>query len=163
MKIGIISDTHDSSNVYNAVELFNNQKVGHVFHAGDIVSSDTAVAFAGLHQAEFSAVFGNCAYDKFGVKRAVEYFGGKIYDQICDIELEGRKIFMKHIPDCIQQIEESGKYDLIIYGHTHKQDIHRAGKTLVVNPGTLRSWSFTRKSVVLVDLDDMNCEVFKLR
>ena len=33
--------------------------------------------------------------------------------------------------------EQSGKYDLICYDHTHRAEWHQTGKTLVVNPGAL--------------------------
>ena len=38
MKIGIISDTHDGhGNVFKAAEVFGREKVGYIFHAGDMV------------------------------------------------------------------------------------------------------------------------------
>jgi hypothetical protein len=163
MKAGIISDTHNSRNVHKAVQLFNEQGVDYVFHSGDIVSEDTSLVFSGLEKAKFIAVYGNCVYSKAELKRAVESFGGKIYDEICETELDGKRIFMKHIPDCTTRIIESGEYDLVIYGHTHKQDIRRKGKTLVVNPGTARTWSMSPPSVVIVDLSDMSFEILPLK
>jgi len=162
MKIGIISDTHNSRNVYTAVDVFNEQGVEYVFHAGDIISVDTALAFSQLEGAKFVAVYGNCVYDKGELKSAIESFGGKI-DEVCEMELEGKRIFMKHIPDALPSVIESGRNDVVIYGHTHKRDVRRTGDTLVVNPGTARTWSMSKPCVVIVDLQDMDFEVVELK
>ena len=37
---------------------------------------------------------------------------------------------------------KSGKYDMFIYGHTHRKDNVNVGITRVVNPGTAKGWIF---------------------
>ena len=60
MKIGIISDTHDNKkNILKAIEILNNEKVDKVFHAGDIVNSESADLFKKL-EADMIITFGNC-------------------------------------------------------------------------------------------------------
>lgn len=163
MKIGIISDTHDHhDNVTGAIQIFNENQVKFVLHAGDIVSPFTIRAFAGLSGAKFIAVFGNCDGEKILVKEAVEGIAGEIYDNVYIGRIEGRKIFMMHKPDAINEVAESGKYDLVIYGHTHKQDIRFVGKTLVVNPGEATDWLSGTPSVVIVELDDLSFETVQL-
>jgi putative phosphoesterase len=157
MKIGIISDTHDHrENVMQAVKIFNENKVKYVFHAGDIVSPFTARAFAGLTDARLIAVFGNCDGEKIQLKEAIEEIDGQIYDNVYNGQIEGRKIFIMHKPDALNEVAESGKYDLVIYGHTHKQDIRFVGKTLVVNPGESTDWLTGEGSVIIVELDDLS-------
>ena len=56
----------------------------------------------------------------------------------------------------------SGKYDLVIYGHTHKQDIRKVGDTLVINPGETTDWITGKSNVVVLNLDDMSVESISL-
>src|SRR5262249_26664115 len=47
----------------------------------------------------------------------------------------------------------SGAWDLVCYGHTHVAELHRAGRTLVLNPGALfRASPHTLAVVDLVTL-----------
>ena len=37
----------------------------------------------------------------------------------------------------MREVEHSGGYDFLFYGHTHQADEHVTGPTRVVNPGAL--------------------------
>lgn len=159
MKIGVISDTHDAHKaVIKAIEIFNDKDVEYVFHAGDMVSPFTAKAFSMLERAKFIAVFGNCDGEKILIKSSIEQYGGVLYPHSFSGEIGGRKIFMTHIPDTLEEVVCSGKYDLVIYGHTHKQDIQHFGNTLVLNPGETTDWITGVSRIVIAELDDMTCE-----
>ena len=41
-----------------------------------------------------------------------------------------------------EQLIKSGKYDVFIYGHTHRKDNRYIGTTRVINPGTAKGWFF---------------------
>ncbi len=164
MKVGIISDTHDAhASVDRAIEIFNERGVEYVFHAGDMVSPFTASAFSGLKTASFIAVFGNNEGEKLMVTNNIQRFGGQIHGYVYKGEIEGRRIFMEHVPTAIDEVVESGHYDLVIYGHTHKQDIRKIDNTLVVNPGEATDWLTGKSSLVIVELDDMSWEVVALK
>ena len=163
MKIGIISDTHDHhANVLKAVEVFNEQKVSYVLHAGDIVSPFTAKAFAEVSRAKFIAVFGNNDGEKLFLTSTINSFGGEIHKQIYTGRIEGKQIFMMHTPDMIDEMVESGKFDLVIYGHTHNRDIRKVGETVIINPGESTDWLTGRSRVVVLELDDMGVEEISL-
>ena len=61
---------------------------------------------------------------------------------------------MAHAPHALGNAPLNGDFDLIVYGHTHIQDIRRDGNTLVINPG--HSWA------VILDLDSMDYETIYL-
>jgi len=69
---------------------------------------------------------------------------------------------MTHTHHNIDEIIASGMYDIVIYGHTHQQDIRREGKTLVVNPGESTDWITGSGHIVIVELDDMSYEIISL-
>lgn len=163
MKIGIISDSHDHhANVLKAIEVFNEREVDYVLHAGDIVSPFTAKAFAQIKGAKFIAVFGNCDGDKLFLKSTIEDFSGEIHQQVYTAEVEGKRIFMTHIPSTLDEVVGSGKFDLVVYGHTHKKDIRKVGGTLIINPGETTDWITGESAVVVLELDDMNYEEISL-
>ncbi len=164
MRIGIISDTHDQQhNVRKAIELFRSQGVECVLHAGDITRPTTISLFGELPGSRLTAVFGNCDGDRLALRTVVEAIGGEIHDRTYSGRIDDRAIYMTHVPDGLNHVISSGKYDLVVYGHTHRQDIRREGRTLVVNPGAARNWMGEDAHVAIVDLADMSATAELLR
>ena len=159
MKIGIVSDSHGHHiNVLRAVDVLNEEKVQYVLHAGDIISPVDAQAFSNVRGAQFIAVFGNCDGEKIFLRSTIEDFGGQIHNQPYVGQIGDKNIFMTHIPNSLDAFIESGKYDVVIYGHTHKRDIRNIGSSLVINPGELTSRTKEENSLVILQLDDMSYE-----
>jgi len=155
MKIGIISDTHDNiENVHKAIRIFRRENVDYVLHAGDIVSPQTAQAFTEVNSAKFIAVLGNCDHDRFLLKQCIKGLGGELCEQIYTGQIGDRQVFMTHKPDSAQNAISNGKYDLVVYGHTHMPLMEKVGRTLVINPGD--------SSIVILELDDMNAAEISL-
>ena len=63
---------------------------------------------------------------------------------------------MTHTDHNVEEVAKSQMYDILIYGHTHKQDIRQVGKTLVINPGESTDWLTNSPHVVILNLDDMS-------
>ncbi|NLZ04151.1 MAG: YfcE family phosphodiesterase [Phycisphaerae bacterium] len=157
MRIGIISDTHDNHrNVRRAIEIYNEQAVEYVLHAGDMTGSSTASLFAELRGSRFVAVMGNCDADRLSLRSAIEGFAGEAHESHFDGAIDGRAVYMAHIPHVVKHAIDSQAYDLVVYGHTHRQAIHRVGRTLIVNPGAARNWMGEGGHVLIVDLSDMS-------
>ncbi len=156
MLIGIISDTHDHhQNVSKAVEVFKEHGVEYVLHAGDIISPFTARAFSELN-AMFIAVFGNNDGEKLYLKSTIAGMGGEIHEYCYKGEIAGKKIYMTHTHHDIDEVAASQMYNLVIYGHTHKQDIRHVGDTLVINPGEATDWITGSGHLVILNTQDMS-------
>ena len=157
MRIGILSDTHDHHrHVMQAIDIFRRHKVRYVLHGGEIVAPFTIEAFSELREAKLIAVFGNNDGDKLRLKTTVESFGGEIHEYCYKGELAGGKVCMMHTDHLVEEAVKSLMYNLVVYGHTHHQDIRRAGRTLVINPGEATDWITGSGRVAVVDLDDMS-------
>jgi len=164
MKIGIISDTHDHhKNVLAAIQIFKDKLVEYVLHAGDIVSPFTAKSFSDLDNAQFIAVFGNNEGEKLLLTSVIHGFGGEIHEYCFKGEIDDQKIFMTHTHHSLEEIIGSQIYDLVVYGHTHKQDIRQEGKTLVINPGEATDWITGSASIVILETKDMSWEVIPIK
>ena len=160
MLIGIISDTHDDVvMIKKAVDLFNEKKVGHVLHAGDIISPFNFEIFREL-KCDFSAIFGNNDGDKLLLKTKSN---GNIHNQPYMTTIHKRKIVILHEPDLVDALSESGLFDLIIYGHTHRPDVRKANKTTIVNPGKASRLIRGKITVAIIDLNTMEVEISELR
>lgn len=152
MKIGIISDTHDNLLMINeAVSLFRRENVGLVIHCGDHVAPFTPKIWGNLG-AEVLAVYGNNDGDKKNLKNAFSRIG-KIFERPHDFIIQGKKMLVMHEPDNLKEIAASGKYDFILYGHTHRKVNQRVGETLILNPGEGCGWITGVSTAMVLDLE----------
>jgi len=150
MRIAIFSDTHSRyATVEKALRLLQERKINVVLHCGDIEDSETVWLFQGF-TAHF--VFGNCDTERHSIRQAVHGIGEHVYDGYGYVELEGVKIAFTHgdDPRLLHDLEVSGAFDFLFYGHTHKAEEHRTGPTRVINPGALHRAN--PKSFVVLDL-----------
>jgi putative phosphoesterase len=159
MLIGIMSDTHDHL-IYTkkAIELFNDKKVKYVIHAGDYTSPFTLKLFKEL-KCKYTGIFGNNDGDKILLLERAE---GNIHNQPYMFTLNNKRIIVMHEHHVVDALADSGHFDLVIYGHTHKADVRKIKNTLVVNPGEVGTWLYGKSSVALADLDKMEAEIIGL-
>ncbi|MBI5188301.1 MAG: metallophosphoesterase [Nitrospirae bacterium] len=159
MLIGIIADTHDNLiPTKKAIKLFNNKKVKYVIHAGDFTSPFTLKLFKELN-CKYVGIFGNNDGDKLLLLQRSE---GNIHNQPHIFTLHHRKIIVIHEHHIIDALADSGHFDLVIYGHTHRPDIRKVKNTLIVNPGEAGTWLYRKSTVALVDLNKMEAEIIEL-
>jgi putative phosphoesterase len=161
MKIGVISDSHDHmDNIRKAVQLFKDKKVNFVIHAGDYVNPGTIKLFNGL---KLIGIFGNNDGDKFRLINAFDQIGGEIKGDFCELVQDGIKFAVYHgtEPQLKDALIECGKYDIVIYGHTHVLENMEVGKTLVLNPGTAHGFG-GKATIVIFDTQTKRPEFIEL-
>jgi len=142
MKIGLISDTHDNiENILKAVEEFNSRHVDIVLHAGDFVSPIAVESFAGIR---LVGILGNNDTDIPGLTSAFNKIHAELKGDIFEVVYDGMKLVIYHgtNPSKKDFLIKSGKYDLVIYGHTHRKANYKVGRTTVVNPGVAKGLFF---------------------
>lgn len=118
MKIGIISDTHGLLRP-EVVEALDGCEV--ILHGGDINKQEILDRLEEI--APVYVVRGN--NDK-------EWANHIPY--VLDIEHQGLRIYMTHKKKDLPS--DLGMYDLVLYGHSHKYEESRQGKTVLINPGS---------------------------
>jgi uncharacterized protein len=142
MKIGLISDTHDNiQNIQKATSLFNDRRVSFVIHAGDIVSPETVEAFTGV---KLIGILGNNDLKVEELTNAFDKIGGQLKGELCEMEQDDLIFAIYHGTNLRRKesLIQSGRYDVVVCGHTHKVQNKKVEKTLVVNPGTANGWFF---------------------
>ncbi len=156
--IGIISDSHDNMPaIERAVEFFNERGVDMVLHAGDIVSPFTARAFGKL-ESSFVAIFGNNDGDKVHLKQFFADIGEMREDPYLG-KTDGKSFAVTHKPEIVDSLVS--KYDIVIYGHTHEVDVRR-GAALIINPGECCGYLTGKRTVALLDTENMDVEIVEL-
>ncbi len=170
MKFAIVSDTHDNIINFNkAVDFLNKENISVILHCGDICTQETINQAVKNFKGEIKFVRGNCDYsldyarapilNKIGAlpSTKIENFSALVPQQM-EVELGGpssdsgqaKKIVFVHFPEVARRLAESGKYDLVFYGHTHRPWLDRRSfseggeeKTcLLINPGELAGQIF---------------------
>ena len=160
MKIGVMSDSHDNvAMIQKAAELFNNERVDLVIHAGDFIAPFAVAALSGL-ECRVVGVFGNNDGERIGIAKRFEAVG-EIHPNLATVEIHGRKIAAMHYPELAEPIAKSGEYDIVIYGHTHEIDVRKA-QSLILNPGETGGWTTGKSTVAIVDLDTLEAEIREL-
>jgi putative phosphoesterase len=148
MKIGIMSDSHDHiENIKKCVALFREKEVEFVIHLGDFVNPNSVRAMKGL---KLVAVFGNNDGDIFRLMHAFHEIDGRIKGDFHEFEADNIRFAAYHgtEPGITDALIECGKYDVVMYGHTHVCVNSQSEKTLVLNPGT--SHGFGDSATIMV-------------
>jgi hypothetical protein len=163
MKIGLISDTHDNiGNILNAVKQFNDRNTDVVLHAGDFVSPLSVESFNGV---KLIGVLGNNDTNIPGLTSAFKKIHGELKGEFFESVYDGMKFAVYHGTSSAQRelLIKSGKYDVVIYGHTHRKVRNNYGRTLVINPGTAKGWIFGFNATASVfDTQNGNLEFINL-
>lgn len=131
MKFAIVSDSHDNmANFNKVIDWLNKEKIELILHCGDICNQETINEAEKSFKGEIKFIRGN---GDFGLDEIPETM---------EIELDKKKVFFNHYPNIAKKAAESGKYDLVFYGHTHKPWVEEVGKCKLANPGELAGHRF---------------------
>jgi len=60
-------------------------------------------------------------------------------------------------------LAESGKFDVVVYGHTHNADIRKASSgCLIINPGEVCGWLTGKPTVAILNTETMEVKLMEL-
>jgi len=158
--MGLISDTHDNLQaIAEAVRVFNSKRVGLVLHAGDYVAPFTYSAYKGL-ECRLVGVYGNVDGDRGLLRERFSSIGFKVESDFEELEVDGAKIALIHgvHPPIVEALALSGKYHVVVHGHTHLKRAEKVGGALVVNPGEACGYVYGVRSVALLDTATLKVE-----
>ncbi len=146
--IGLISDTHfprrGKKLPQKVISTFKEANVSLIIHAGDF--EDLAVINELEQIAPVSGVHGNMCNAEVRAK----YPASKILhieDLIIGVThgSQGPDGFYERIMDTF---DNGNMPDIIIYGHTHKAEQKKIGKTLFINPGSPTDRKFAKQNSI---------------
>jgi len=153
MKIGLLSDTHDSlSNVIYAVETMRDRGVDTVVHCGDLTDFELLSRFKDFR---LIYLFGNMDQASGTIAKIVkgmnpDNFAGTVFTG----KLDGVSVAAthSHIEGKVMELVQSRKYQWIFHGHTHRRRDEVVRGVRIVNPGALGGMNYGVRTFCIVDL-----------
>ena len=121
------------------------ENISVILHCGDIQSQETIDDSKKLFKGDIYFVKGNGDWD---VK----------VPEFLELQLGGKKIGMVHFPAEAKKMSQSGKYDVVFYGHTHRPWDEKVGKCHMINPGELAG-QFYKPSFAVYDTETEKLEL----
>lgn len=170
MKIAIISDTHDNLvTTEKALKWIKKHGIKTLIHCGDLCAPTFLTQFlVKKFTGQIHLVHGNVGDKKMLSERAKVFSNVKLYNnETGDLKVGEKRIAFTHKADQAKELAQTGKYDIVFYGHTHRpwEDRLRLKPTInilnkknqpkyksvrLVNPGTLAGM-FYRATFAIYD------------
>lgn len=160
MRLGIVSDTHAHVELTRpAVRMLESLEVDEVLHCGDIGSPQIVELFAPWPS---HFVFGNCDDRRADLSAAITAAGQTCHGEFGELLRENCRIALLHSHDRarFRDAIESGRFDVVCYGHTHVAAVDWHGETLVINPGAI--YRASPHSIAVLDVPERQATIFEL-
>ncbi|MCX6765447.1 MAG: YfcE family phosphodiesterase [Candidatus Moranbacteria bacterium] len=177
MKIAIISDIHNNiTNLEKVLNYCRDNNIKKIICCGDLASMETLDFLNDNFSGEIYYCFGNMDdgqlknydFDK-------KYKNTWIFKDYGEIEIENnpikpgghgaRKIAFTHYTETAKELCQTGKYDFVFYGHTHKPWEEIINNCKMLNPGnvageiyppTFAVWNTDNDKFELIRIHDLN-------
>ena len=163
MKIGVLSDTHNSlSNVIYATETMRERGVETVIHCGDLTDFDLISRFEGFR---LIYLLGNMDQACGTIVKRVQKmnpdnFAGAVFTG----KLDGVLVAATHghIEGKVMELVRTGKYQWLFHGHTHRRRDEVVRGVRIVNPGALGGTNWGLPTFCIVDLNEPDVEFIQI-
>ena len=140
MKIAIISDVHDNiPNLKKVLDYCAQNSVEKMICCGDLASLETLNYLNNNFAGEIFFVFGNMdnGYLKNYPFANNQYKNTKIFKDFGEIEIKKRKIAFVHFQREAIELCNTGKYNFVFHGDTHKPWTEIINNCTLLNPGNV--------------------------
>ncbi|MCX7703381.1 MAG: metallophosphoesterase [Planctomycetota bacterium] len=154
MLIVVMADSHDNLPfIKKAVFVARQRGAETIIHCGDIVAPFAAkiLVDSGI---PLIAVFGNNDGEKKGLGKLIK----TIVEPPLSVQISEKRFLICH--ELIAGFTDDA--DFVLYGHTHKLEERRQGRTLILNPGECGGWLTGTPTVALLETDESRVEIISL-
>lgn len=183
MKLAIVSDIHDNlANLERFLTLAKELKIEGIICCGDVTTPETLEWLAERFSGPIKLACGNMEIrrEEFA-EVAKRHKNLEVFAEVGEWKIEKQSrhaldLAFVHEPDKIEKLAQTGKYNFIFYGHTHKPWIKEVGikncplravqgqslvPIIIANPGTLGG-VFTIPTFAVLDIETSQLELKKL-
>jgi hypothetical protein len=159
MKIGVLSDTHDSlSNLIFALAGLRERGIETVIHCGDLTDFELLSRFEGFR---LIYLLGNMDHANGTIVKLVQKmnpdnFAGLVFTG----NLGGVPVAAthSHLEGKVMELVQSGRYQWIFHGHTHQRRDETIRGARIVNPGALGGLRRGLRTYCIADLSAPSVE-----
>lgn len=159
MFLGILSDTHEHlENIGKAKKIFESRGASPVIHLGDYCAGPSVRAMEGM---KVIGILGNNDGDPLRIQKCFREIGGEFRSFFCVLEFDGLKIACYHGTEneITEALVASGRYDIVLSGHTHHSSLRTVGKTLALNPGSAHGFEEEAPMIAVLDTETKMAEI----
>lgn len=171
MLVGVVSDSHDNLQLLRRVltELLSH-RVQLVFHLGDFISPFTVRLIREIiGEITLIGIKGNNDGDIYQLLQLFTQYKWTFKAEPSVISVNDKRILIVHgysgVEETIKLINawaSSLNVDAILYGHTHKVDLRKVNGKLILNPGEVCGYITGKSSYAILDLKNLEAEVYML-
>lgn len=166
MKIAIISDVHDNiPSLKKVLDYCAQNEIKNIICCGDLGERETLDFLNANFDGEIFFAWGNVEHGHFGKNElGQKYKKTNIFEDFGEAKIADKNVAFVHYPREAKELAESGKYDFVFYGHTHKPWEEMIGQCKVLNPGnvaggvyppTFAVWSVEEEKFELIRIHDL--------
>jgi putative phosphoesterase len=151
MKIAILSDIHDQlTQLKKALGILKDADV--LLCCGDLCSPFIIKALGEGFSKPIHIVFGNNDGDLFRITQNSRTFSHiQLHGELAGLEFDGVRIGMQHFDNIARLIADSGKFDVMCFGHNHQFEISNNGSCQLINPGEIYGGLSGHSTAVMYD------------
>ncbi len=171
MRVAIISDIHNNEvNLEKVLNYCEREKISTIICCGDLASRETLNFMNDIFSGTIYYVFGNMDNEQLrDVNFTRKYRNTFIFKDFGEAEFENHKIAFVHFPREAKELAETGKYDFVFYGHTHKPWVSSVKTTanrglkscIMLNPGNVTG-DFYPPSFAVWNTSDDKLELIRI-
>lgn len=152
MNIAILSDTHNHlANLQKAMRIIENEDIQAIIHCGDVTTAET-VSF--LSPYKVILAYGNGDFASGEIRDTLlrmnpNSFAAAVFEgEIDDLRVA---VTHGHHVSGLQKLLESQQFDFIFFGHSHRREESRHGRTRLINPGAIGGLRKEERSFCILD------------
>ncbi|MFZ2226754.1 MAG: YfcE family phosphodiesterase [Candidatus Moraniibacteriota bacterium] len=139
MQIAITSDIHNNEiNLDKVLRYCAEQKIETLICCGDLASREILELMNDNFSGVIYYTFGNADYTELReLDSTSKYRNTFMYKNFGEAKIDGKSIAFVHFPREARKLAESGKYNFVFHGHTHKPWEEMIGNCKMLNPGNV--------------------------
>jgi hypothetical protein len=163
MKIAVISDIHgNEAYLARAKAVIDEEKLEIIICCGDIQDIECFKEMDSWKQKVYIAL-GNADYAirEMLDRGTLVAKHTEIFLDYGVLNVDGAKIAFCHYPKYAEKLAESGKFDVVFYGHDHKPWEYKISKTVLLNPGEIQARD-GKPTFAIYDLKAMRAKLILL-
>jgi putative phosphoesterase len=125
----------------------SDKKIIKIICCGDLASNETLDFFCDNFSGEILYTFGNMEEGHMNISalqksdampgNIIHYRNSNIHIKFGETKIEKKLVAFVHFPDKAKRLAETGKYDFVFYGHTHKPWEENMKNCKLLNPGNV--------------------------
>ena len=158
MKIAILSDIHDQlTQLKKALKIMKGADA--LLCCGDLCSPFIITALGEGFSERIHIVFGNNDGDLFRITQNSQAFSNvQLHGELAELELDGVRFGMQHFDNIARLLADSGKFDVMCFGHNHQFEISRSKSCQLINPGEIYGSLSGHSTAVIYDTSNRIAE-----